>query len=148
MLAASTPCQGYAPTRGRRSRAARQDAQRQALPLPEIIVVEAGGYDTAVSRPDAVVLDRTYRCLRCGRHRLDLRWRGTFDLLAFVLTTHVGLAVSRADAMAAARPGERMSDPLQAQLLRRANTVLAPLHLRIETIWGGSLRLVAIPGDA
>ena len=148
MLGTTAPQQVRHNIRSRRAQAAREAAERPVLPLPTIIIVEACGYDTALANPGAVVLDKAYRCLRCGRHRLDLRQVGTFELLTFLFSERVGLAVSRADAMAAARPGKPMSDAWQSQLLRRANAVLARLHLHIETIWGGSLRLVAIPGDA
>ncbi|AWN47194.1 hypothetical protein DK419_13425 [Methylobacterium terrae] len=148
MLSSTTPIEAFRASRARHlaTRAsARAVVSTPRGPMPDVLVVEAAGYETAREHPTAVVVDRERRCLRRNRLRLDMRSEQGFRLVEFILIHRDQDTVSRAKAIKVARAGlPKASQRHTSHLVAQANRAFAPLGLRVESIWGGSLRLVVV----
>ncbi|KMO27263.1 hypothetical protein VQ02_33480 [Methylobacterium variabile] len=146
MLSSTTPIDAFRASRTKRLTAARatRDAAGPRGPMPDVLVVEVGGYETAREHPATVVVDRERRCLRRNRLRLDMRSEQGFRLCEFLLIHRDQDTVSRAKAIKVARAGRaKASSRHTSHLIRQANRAFRELGLQVESIWGGSLRLIA-----
>ena len=128
------------------ARARRREAARDTPrgPLPEIIVAERGGWEIALDRPAAVVLDLHADCLRRGTTRVHLTGRILPGLIRFAFLRLAESDATRAELIAAVWAGRREPDPSTiGSILSRASTALRPVGLEITSLWGGTVRLVA-----
>ncbi|KMO28552.1 hypothetical protein [Methylobacterium aquaticum] len=141
--------QSTTPLRGPISAEARARRREIALetprgPLPAIIVADRGGWEIALDRPDAVVLDLHADCIRRGTTRVHLTGRILPTLIRFALTRLAEGDATRADLIAVVWADRRQPDPEAiGSVLSRASAALRPVGLRIISLWGGTVRLVA-----
>lgn len=128
--------------RHRRMRAA-HDAPRGIL--PEIIVAERGGWELALDRTDAVVLDLHVMCVRQGLTRVELTGFVMPRVVEFCLRRLPAEDAPRGELIAFVWPEHRRPDPSTiGSALHRACGALRPFGLDLVSLYGGSLRLVAI----
>lgn len=127
--------------RNRRVRAA-HDAPRGVL--PEIVVAERGGWEIALDRRDAVVLDLHTACIRRGLDRVELTGHTMPRIVEFALRRLPEADATRGEMIAFVWPAHRRPDPSTiGSLLQRACGALRPFGLEIVSLYGGSVRLVA-----
>jgi hypothetical protein len=137
---------GWSPeARARRCELARDTPRGR---LPEILVAARHGREIALGLPDVVVLDLHADCLRRGSRRVDLTGRVLPRIVVWALRHLISEDLPRAEMIAAVWPDRPApASSTVAHLIGQAKAALRPVGLEIVSLYGGTLRLVAIEGS-